>query len=198
MQAASVSSWPKRRGQRSQPPHLTHFIQVPIRKMRREFLSEVNGRGSRGRRGETQQTGTAVVQLELVTDTRPHTNMLLQSEFSESLWAQTITHYLSPPPPHSGMDFTAAQMGWPIKTQNHHLHHFRIHILVSFSAASSFPCVSVALSFFKLVYRTRWETACCPRCCFHDVISVVLRGCSFSGEEKKKASIFSSWFCFCS
>lgn len=141
-----------RSGQRTQPPHLTRFIQVPIRKLGANSCLTFNGCESRGRQGNTQWTGTAMVQLVLVTDTG---GIALTQTCScrvnfQSPWARTITYCPPPQPPHSGMDFTAAQPGWPIKTQNHHLHpFFRFHNPVSFSSsASSPPPVSVALCLF--------------------------------------------------
>lgn len=150
---------------------------------------------------------------DLATGGKDHIqkHMNTQREIPESLRARTITH-CPPPPPHSGKDITAAQMGRPIQTQNHHSHPLpllRIHLpscfflllflLRSFSLSLSVAFLSFFF-FFKLVYRTRREAACGKELSllsFDDVICVVVPQRTFFLRREKKPAV-SSLFSFCS
>jgi len=89
------------------------------------------------------------------------------------------------PPPTQGRT-SVAQMGWPVQTQNHHLHplppscssEFTFLLVSTYFCFSSLLSLSVAFQlFFKLVYRTRREAACGKELSllsFDDVISVVV------------------------
>lgn len=141
---------------------------------------------------------------------RRHTKTHVHAEWNPREPAGS-DHNPLPPAPHSGKDITAAQMGRPIKTQNHHSHphtlFLRLHLppcffLLLFSSALS-PSLSVAflsIFFFKLVYRTRREAACGKELSllsFDDVNSVVVPQRTFFLWREKKPAV-SSLFSFCS
>lgn len=155
----------------------------------------------------TQGTGAAVVQLVLLTywRNRPHTQTCSCRVNFQSPWARTITHYplTQPLPPTQGWTSQQPRRVGQLRprTTTCTPSEFTSLFLFPFSSASSpllclLRCLFLSFFFFKLVHRTRWGTARCPRCRFDDVISVVLRGRCFSGVRGKKSQHFLHGFVF--
>lgn len=102
---------------------LAHFIQVPIRK------PGVKNRLKRGadvwklgdKRSPSDSMRQVGVWLFSNLRKRPHTKTHVHANWNPRELAGS-DHNPLPPAPHSGKDITAAQMGWPIQTQNQHSH----------------------------------------------------------------------------